>query len=220
MRTVNLSGEKIIELELAGRRPLRRAEEIWGCVYRRHEVCWCQTARWRGPDRERWVEQLKGEVVKCFLCRLRRRLCMRCFFPSVFCSSLLWHSPSPAFPRLWREPTWRAPSPRLRDVLTSPAPTSDSLTAALRWVMAPANIHVIHFQHSVIVKLLGFSLTTKIFQFRQLAVSGCGQSFWSQTAPPEAHCHRVLPHGCWGNPHWTHTLLHGTVHHSQILLFK
>lgn len=60
----------------------------------------------------------------------------------------------------------------------------------------------------------------KLFQCRQLAVSGRGQPFWSQAAPSEAHCRWVLPHGCWGHSHWTHALLHGKVHQGQMCSSK
>lgn len=93
--------------------------------------------------------------------------------------------------------------------------------AVLRWVIAPLRqLTCNSFQTLSYCEMLGFFFHHYIIQIRQLAVSGCGQPFRSQATPSEAHCRWVFPHGRRGHSHWTHALLHGTVHHTQILSFK
>lgn len=139
------------------------------------------------------------------------------YFPFVFCSCSSWRCPSPASPRLWQEPTWRAPSPRSRGGSTSPAPTLDSSMAVLRWVTS--------FFWTKLWSLGNFFRSVRLILhplflgFRQLVVSCCGQPFRGQVAPSQAHCCWLFPHGCGGLSHWPHALLHGTVHYTWFIYF-
>lgn len=52
---------------------------------------------WLQPPLDGTAERRSGQMFTFI--QLKRKPLYKIFFPFVFCSSLLWHSPSPAFPR-------------------------------------------------------------------------------------------------------------------------
>lgn len=70
------------------------------------------------------------------------------------------------------EPTWRAPSPRLKDALISPAPWLGLLMAALKWVREYFVLHAVLFKLQEIGPLSQYLFPLFILSFYVLSFSG------------------------------------------------